>query len=203
MTSNGLKLTWQAHRVWPLPPFAEDIEIEVSASQFLGVQDPEKRIALVPRMEAPDSSTELETLTGKPASTAHLVLCLRWCRYFYNELKSGFGGMDDENFVRRFAELTSGLLSVELSVHNHIASSAASSILDCQLLDLYGESYEIQRVSGSSAGNDLEGKLKPLISKGSWESARFHLRAYLKRALERLADENKRESPRSIATPFR
>jgi len=179
-------------RKWSVQLLTPDSPAEVrivNEAQLAGIEDPTKRVRMLQCKACPDSSSDLEAL-GKSISVGHLILALRWCSQMASEESNTSTWK-----IQRLAEMTSALLGLELTVqletrmgqHSGERESHIKLFAD-SLLDLFGEAFEFGSASSgfSTAAGQREGRLKNVLSEGSWDSARSELHSYLTVAVEEL-----------------
>ena len=136
-------------------------------SQVVGIEDIAKRRCFLRYSPAPDSATELESLSHT-ASVGHLILALRWCA----------GVQSSSAAVVRLAALLSAFLGAELSMHSIIGSTLNKpkeevDRVQAQVLDLYGDALESRM-----------GVLKAVLNVPTWASIRQQLATELRSAAE-------------------
>jgi hypothetical protein len=121
-------------------------EAIVHEQNLAGVEDVTKRRSILSYLPAPDSANDIEKF-GPNASLGHLILILRWCIQFQQEL-----GSDSRHstlssmttIVRCLAALASSVLGTEVSLHiesdqGSFPSKFADGILAAQILNLFSE----------------------------------------------------------------
>jgi hypothetical protein len=110
-----------------------------NSNQVVGIEDITKRRCFLRYAPAPDSATELESLTDS-ASVGHLVLALQWCASVQSS----------SAVVERLAELLSTFLGAEVSMHaanggTRNKPKEEAERLQAQLLELFGHPPEKKR----------------------------------------------------------
>lgn len=193
----------------PVDPAVRE-EYCVQESQLAGIEDTTKRMCILSHAAAPESSSGLEDLC-RSVSVGHLLFALRWCSEFQTETRDDELSDEDLLAVGRLAELLSAFVGLELSIYQENNSRPDFSAIDAnskqladQVLDLFGEASEFGPspsavdVVGNTSGR-REGKLRPLLSKETWDGVRRQLRFYLDLAVAELTAKLRSERKRPEA----
>ena len=135
--------------------------------QVVGMEDVAKRKCFLSYHPAPDSATELESLSHT-AAVGHLILALRWCASVQSSSAA----------VVRLAALLSAFLGAELSIHSIIGSTLNKQKeeverVEAQVLDLYGDAPE-----------GRTGLLRTVLNVSTWAAIRQQLDRELRSAAE-------------------
>jgi hypothetical protein len=162
-------------------------ECIVDASQLAGIEDVERRTAMLAYSAAPDTAADLEYMRG-PLSVGHLILVLRWCSQFYTEERDTLLERDSNPFVVRLAELACSLLGMELSVREQCGSQEqhmdmTRKVLARQILELLGESADFTMPSHGFADTARDGRLNRVLSPKAWQGIRSQLKCYISLAV--------------------
>lgn len=187
-------------RKWSVQVLAQNNPSEiriVNESQLAGIIDPAKRVRMLQcSSAAPDTSSDLEAL-GKSISVGHLILALRWCSNMSSEESSTSTWK-----IQRLAEMTCALLGVEMGVQLETRMGQYSDereshikLFADSLLDLFGEASEF---GSAAAACQREGRLKNVVSEGSWYDARSELHSYITAAVEELNSKLRMEKGRTV-----
>jgi len=146
--------------------FLNEVEAEVGETQITGVEDESKKRSLFLVSPAPRYIADLHSTP----STGHLILLLRWCSQFTDELQGlEFGSVE---LVRRLAEITSCVLASEIVTQ---ADNAIESQLARQLVELFGEGKELRGLGAVFSEFGAEGRMKSVVCTTFWEGMRAKL----------------------------
>jgi hypothetical protein len=183
--------------------------------QLVGWEDHTRRVPMLSLLAAPESSSDLDKLSKGPRlSIGHLVMTLRWCCQFHEELLLSSDILSNHDAGRassipiRLAEVASSLLGLDLSVHqetrkrqglsDHTNSTSTDyemtniRIIADQILDLFGATSDFYDDKNSNTDavettktNRRIGRLNGLLCTESWCKARIQLKAYIQLAQQR------------------
>jgi hypothetical protein len=181
-------------------------ECIVDASQLAGIEDVERRTAMLAYAAAPDTAADLENMRG-PISVGHLILVLRWCSQFYTEERDKLLERDTNPFVVRLAELTCSLLGMELSVREQCGiqeqhMDMTRKVLARQILELLGESADFAMSSHGLSDTTRDGRLKRVLSPKAWQGTRSQLKCYISLAVTEHSPPNHVAQRRTAGISF-